>query len=85
MQRTQSNRKKRISKCSQPNNPYQKISLEHERKRVMKARRAEFIKEALRARKFTGAQSLEMGCHLIDCALELVKVGRDARNSKINR
>jgi hypothetical protein len=54
--------------------------LTKEKLRLKAKREKEFRQEAIRARKFSAAQTLGMGIELIECALELRKAGKDVQN-----
>ena len=52
----------------------------NERERVKVKREKEFRQEAIRARKFSGIETLDMGFELIECSLELRKAGKNVQN-----
>jgi hypothetical protein len=54
--------------------------LTKEKLRLKAKREKEFRQEAIRARKFSAAQTLGMGIELIECALELRKAGKNVQN-----
>ncbi|MEA2054814.1 MAG: hypothetical protein U9O96_06915 [Candidatus Thermoplasmatota archaeon] len=45
------------------------------RENIKEIREGDWIRDALRARKFTGIESLEQGIDLIKCAIELHERG----------
>ena len=57
-----------------------KGALANERERLMIKREKEFRQEAIRARKFSDVETLDMGIELIECALELRKAGKNVQN-----
>ncbi|MDI6859286.1 MAG: hypothetical protein QMC85_02195 [Methanocellales archaeon] len=55
-------------------------NLEEFRKKVREVREKEWIREAVRARKFTGAETFQQGLDLIRFALELHEAGKHAEH-----
>lgn len=51
----------------------QKVNLEEIRKKVKDITEKDLIRDAIRARKFSGAQTLRQGMNLIDFALRVNK------------
>lgn len=52
---------------------HQKVNLEEIRKKVKDITEKDLIRDALRARKFSGAETLRQGMNLIDFALRVNK------------
>jgi hypothetical protein len=57
-----------------------KNELAKEKLRLKAKREEEFHHEAIRARKFSAVETLDMGIELIECALELKKAGKNVQN-----
>ena len=51
------------------------------RARIKEEREREWIKEALRARKFSGIETFEQGLSLIDFAMRIAKNAKHRRNT----
>lgn len=54
--------------------------LEEFRKRVKERREKEWIREAIRARKFTGAETFQQGLDLIRFAIEIHEADKSAKH-----
>ncbi|MFQ5888403.1 MAG: hypothetical protein ACE5HY_06880 [Candidatus Hydrothermarchaeales archaeon] len=54
--------------------------LEEFRKRVKEQREWEWIREAIRARKFTGAETFQQGLDLIRFAIEIHEADKSAKH-----
>ncbi len=55
-----------------------KIDKEEFRLKVKETREREWIRDAVRVRKFTGIETLEQGMDLIRFAIKMNEVGKDA-------
>jgi len=51
------------------------------REKIREEREREWIREALRARKFSGIETFEQGLNLIDFAMRIAKNAKHRRNT----
>jgi hypothetical protein len=51
------------------------------REKIKEEREREWVREALRARKFSGIETFEQGLSLIDFAMKLAKNAKHRRNT----
>lgn len=58
-----------------------KLNKEELRERIREEREREWIREALRARKFSGIETFVQGLSLIDFAMRIAKNAKDRRNT----
>ena len=58
-----------------------KLNKEELREKIREEREREWIREALRARKFSGIETFVQGLSLIDFAMRIAKNAKDRRNT----
>ena len=58
-----------------------KLNKEELREKIREEREREWIREALRARKFSGIETFEQGLSLIDFAMRIAKNAKHRRNT----
>jgi len=59
-----------------------KLNKEELREKIREEREREWIREALRARKFSGIETFEQGLSLIDFAMRIAKNAKHRRNRR---
>jgi len=57
------------------------VNKEQLREKIKEEREREWIREALRARKFSGIETFEQGLSLIDFAMRIAKNAKHRRNT----